>query len=126
MQQLTIDGKNYDITFMEDIVEVEYQDEVTGLKTVLVFEELTIKKGVIKTEVHQFQITPTGERIQRNVYKRTTSEVDRQTFINSPIANLILKFITNGIFRFLIQSTYKVYDMNGNLIQEQPVLPPSE
>lgn len=126
MQQLTIDGKNYDIIFKEGSVEVEHQDEDTGLKTVYAFEELSIKKGKIITEIHQFQVTPNGDRINRKVHKRKTSDEDYQTFIQSPIADLILKFITNGIFRFLIQSTYKVYDMNGDLITNQPVLPPSE
>jgi hypothetical protein len=126
MQQLTIDGKNYDIIFKEGSVEVEHQDEETGLKTVYVLEDLYILKGKIITEIHQFQVTPSGERINRKVHKRKTSNQDYQTFIQSPIADLILKFITNGIFRFLIQSTHKVYNINGDLITEQPVLPPAE
>lgn len=126
MQEIIIDGKKYIITFKEGGIEVEHDDENTGLKTVYVFEELIIKKGRIRTEVHQFQVTPNGSRINRKVHKRVTAESDRLTFVNSPIADLILKFIANGIFRFLIQNTENVYTLNGDLITEQPVLPPPE
>lgn len=126
MQELNINGKTYNITFKQGSVEVEYDDENTGLRTVFVFKKLEITEGGIRTEIHQFQITPTGERIDTRQYTRNTSEADYNNFIASPIADLILKYIVNGMFRFLIQTTDKVYDEQGNLITNQPVLPPDE
>lgn len=120
MQQLTINGKNYDIIFKEGGIEVEFDDEKTGLRTVYDFKNLNVSENGILTEVHQFQITPTGERIERNIHNRKSTQEDYEYFIASPIADMILKSITNGIFRFLIKSTDKAYDEAGNLITEQP------
>ncbi len=124
MQQITINGIDYTITFLNGSIEVEHLDEATGLNTVYVFSELKITPRGIRTGIEQFQITPTGERIGKNSYERATSQTDYENFIASPIADLILKYVVNGIFRFLIQNTEKVYTADGTLITTQPVLPP--
>lgn len=126
MQEITIDGKVYTITFKQGGLEVEHQDEGSGLNTVYEFKKLEITDTGIQTEVHQFQVTPTGERIDRKVYKKETEQVDYEGFIAQPITDLILKYVTNGIFRFLIKNTEKIYDSEGNLIVNQPVFPNPE
>ena len=48
----------------EDIINNFSTDpnESTGLRTVIVFDEISIKRGRIRTSYEKFDITPTGRR----------------------------------------------------------------
>lgn len=120
MQTITINNVEYTITFTDGGVEVQYFDEVVQLDTVILLKLLGIKKGGIETHTEQYHISPNGERINRKQFRRDTPEADYQAFIQSDIASLIQKYIANGIFRFIIGATDKVYHMDGTLIPNQP------
>ena len=126
MQQLTINEIEYTITMTEEGVEVEYPNEATGLNTVIVFDKISIKRGRIRTSYEKFDITPTGQRINTVKSTRQTPQEDYDLFKISPLADAIKKAIVNGIFRLYIGNTQKIYDEAGNVITDQPVLPPSE
>jgi len=126
MQQLTINEIEYTITMTEEGVEVEYSNKATGLNTVIVFDEISIKRGRIRTSYEKFDITPTGQRINTVKSTRQTPQEDYDLFKISPLADAIKKAIVNGIFRLYIGNTQKIYDEAGNVITDQPVLPPSE
>ena len=126
MQQLTINEIEYTITMTEEGVEVEYSNEATGLNTVIVFDKISIKRGRIRTSYEKFDITPTGQRINTVKSTRQTPQEDYDLFKISPLADAIKKAIVNGIFRLYIGNTQKIYDEAGNVITDQPVLPPSE
>ena len=121
MQEIIINGKKHTITFTDGGIEVEYLDETVDLRTVMVFKEVSITDRGIRTEIHQFHISPNGERINKKVFKKASSQTDYEYFKQSPLAQPILKSIANGMFRFVIGNTDKVYHADGTLITDQPV-----
>ena len=122
MQQLTINGIEYTITMTEEGVEVEYPNQSTGLRTVIVFDEISIKRGRIRTSYEKFDITPTEQRINTIKSTRQTPQQDYDLFMISPLADAIKKAIVNGIFRLYLNKSDKIYDDLGNLITEQPFI----
>ena len=121
MQQLTINEIEYTITMTEEGVEVEYPNEATGLNTVIVFDEISIKRGRIRTSYEKFDITPTGQRINTVKSTRQTPQEDYDLFKISPLADAIKKAIVNGIFRLYLNESDKIYNEQGQLITDQPV-----
>ena len=120
MQQLTINETEYTITMTEEGVEVEYPNEATGLNTVIVFDEISIKRGRIRTSYDKFDITPTEQRINNLKSTRQTPQHDYDLFKISLLADAIKKAIVNGIFRLYLNESDKIYDEQGQLITDQP------
>lgn len=129
MQEIIINEKTYLVTLTESGCEVEFDNEETGLRKVVVFNELNITPNRIRTTTTNFDITPTGQRINAVKKVRQTPPQDFQFFIESALGTAIKKSLANGIFRFVLGVTDKVFDEAGNLITEQPFTipqPPKE
>jgi hypothetical protein len=120
MQEITINNKKYLVTITQAGCEVEFDNEETGLKKVIVFDELSITPSRIRTTTTSFDVTPTGKRINALKKIRQTPPKDFQFFIESALGESIKKSLANGIFRFVLGVTDKVYNEAGNLITDQP------
>ena len=117
----TINGKEYSITIDAGFLEIEFDNEITGLRTVYVFKDLSIGAVALKrveTIYHSYDITPTGLRIneRRHAYKITESDFNE--FESEAVGQILKRSIVNGLFRFVLQIVERVFDPEtGALIE---------
>lgn len=126
MDKFEIDGIEYFVTMTSDGVEVQYLDKETGLENILLFDELLIIRNRIRTTYEKFILTPTGKRINKERHRIDTPLAETKAFHQSALANVIKKFIVNGMLRYFLGVTYAVYDQAGNPIETQPIPFPEE
>lgn len=115
-----VNGKEYSINIDTGKLEIEFDDESTGLRKVFVFQDLSIKRPDTKasdTIYYSFDITPTGQRINQQRHSYTTSAEDYEEFENSVLGFILKRSIVNGFFRFIIKETHHVFNDQGELIQ---------
>ena len=125
MNAITISGKEYSLREEQGLCEVEFYCDDTQLQRVLCFKAFPtfdFEQRRVVSQITQYDITPSGLRINPVSYRYTLTEADFTDFENS-IGVIMKKAIMNGIFRNVIQNTYAVYDAGLNLIgsENQPV-----
>lgn len=115
----TVNGKQYSINIDAGKLEIEFDNESTGLRKVFVFQDLNIQRPDTKasnTIYYSFDITPTGQRINQQRHSYATSAEDYDDFENSILGYILKRSIVNGFFRFIIKETDRVFDEQGNLL----------
>lgn len=92
-------GKAYDVRFVNQNLEIERDEDTTGLRRVFVFQDLSIgnlisgRKEVI---FYSYDISPTEERINRKRHTYKDSESEFEAFISTEIwQNLREQIITD-------------------------------
>jgi len=117
----TINGKEYSITIDAGFLEIEFDNEITGLRTVYVFKDLSIGAVALKrveTIYHSYDITPTGLRINERRHAYKISESDFNEFESEAVGQILKRSIVNGLFRFVLQIVERVFDPeDGTLIE---------
>jgi hypothetical protein len=115
-----VNNKEYSINLDAGKLEIEFDNSATGLRKVFVFQDLTISELSLKraeTIYYSYDITPTGQRINKERYAYATSEEDFNDFENGMIGFVLKRSIANGFFRFIDKSASAVFNEQGNLIQ---------
>lgn len=118
----TVKGKQYSINIEAGKLEIEFDNEETGLRKVFVFQDLSISRPDTKkseTIYYSYDITPTGQRINQQRHNYLTSQQDYDEFEQSMIGFVLKRSIVNGFFRFIIKEANHVFLDDGTLIENQ-------
>lgn len=100
--ELQINDKTYTLRLGIGECEAQWHNEETGLEKVAVMEQVQIGAAhskSIQTRIFIYDITPTGQRINRREVKHPTSEDEFDFFEQSQLGGAIKLFILNGIVR---------------------------
>lgn len=111
----TINGKEYSINLNAGFLEIEFDNDVTGLRVVYVFKDLSVAEVMLKraeTVYYSYDITPTGQRINQTRHSYKMTEADFDDFENGQLGYILKRAITNGLFRFILKLTDRVFDEN--------------
>jgi hypothetical protein len=124
--EIIINNKTYTIDFSTGKLEIMWADETTGLKKVAVMEEVSIGAAHskrIQTKMYIYDITPTGQRINRKEQKYATSEADFDFFEQSALGAAIKMFVLNGMIRKL-GFAWAIFNSSGEqvTILEEPAI----
>lgn len=133
METITIDQKQIILNILEsEKHEISFEDEVYGTKKVIECEEIIIrpKSKLIRVKWAAYDETPNGMRINRQELAPVISTPEDFDFFVQLFGSPIKKFSLNGLFRQVMArfdlASYAVYDLEGNLIESQPVEFPEE
>jgi hypothetical protein len=120
---VSINGIEYSIEISVGKLEVQFFNIETGLEKVFVFhqKEIELVNKRVFDKFYSYDITPTGQRINRQEHTQTTSEEDFDFFELSMLGTLLKRFTVNGLFKNILGLTNGIFDSNGVLIEEQPV-----
>jgi len=96
-------GKTYEIRFdnLENI-EIERDDEITGLRKVFVFQDISIgnfESGRKEVIFYSYDISPTGERINKERHNYYDTENEFASFLNSHIWQSLTSLIIGDFFK---------------------------
>jgi len=123
--EVVINGTSHILREEQGKCEVEFFCEQTQLSRVLCFNsfpQFDFDQKRVVSKICQYDITPSGLRINRFEYNYTLTPQDFSDFENT-IGVIMKKAIMNGIFRNVLKNSYSVYDAQLNLIESanQPV-----
>jgi hypothetical protein len=123
--EITINNIVYTLREEQGKCEVEFFCADTGLVRVLCFDNFpafNFEQRRVETMITQYDITPTGMRINRFEFRYTLPPQDFTDFENS-IGVVMKKAIMNGIFRNVLKNTYAVYNSDLAIIpsENQPI-----
>lgn len=127
MQKLIINGKEIDLNIFSADFEISFKDENTGLEKVIECEEIIIKPKAkyVRTLWCQWDVTPSGERINKKRFPWHTTTPEDFEFFTQAFGVPIKKYAVNGLFKTFMASfglaTFAVFDDTLQIIESQPV-----
>ncbi len=107
--------------------EISFADAVYGTKKVIECEEVLIrpKSKLIRVKWAAYDETENGIRINRQELAPVITTHEDFDFFVQLFGSPIKKFSINGLFRQVMArfelASYAVFDLEGNLIEAQPV-----
>lgn len=100
MKIIATNGKEYEVRFNNDQnLEIQRFDEQTELEKVFVFKDLSIgnfESGRREAIFYSYEITPSGERINRQRHSFRDTDSEFAAFLQSTVWDTLKKSLVTG------------------------------